>query len=497
MDVTLLVARLFLAAVFLLAGLTKFAGYRGFRAAVADFGVPKSLTVPATVAVPIVEVLVAVGLVMPGWARTSAAAALALLLAFSAAITINLARGRQPECRCFGQLQSGPINSRTLVRNGVLVGLAAIVVWRGPGQGLRGGGDSLTLESAVVLAVIIALLAVVAAQGWLLINLLRQNGRVLLRLDAIEADLGLDPAAEPAAGLPVGSHAPELALLDSAGQLTTVASLRDAAPVLMVVFTAPGCGPCHGLLPQLADWQRQHAGRLSMTVINHGSTDQAKAIATEHDLSGVLADPNGSIAQAYRAQGTPSAVFIDHDGRIASPLAGGVPAIRRLIFNVLHPSLPVVPRRGSQPHGRRGSPPVLRTGDPVPEITLMDLEGRQQSLQQFFSHPTVLLFWNPACGFCQNMTPALQAWQAHARKTTPRLVIISTGTVKANRALGFQAPILLDPHRITADRFGARGTPNAILVNKQGIVASKLAAGADQVLKLGRTRRKWPAQLHT
>jgi hypothetical protein len=58
-------------------------------------------------------------------------AALALLVGFIAAIAINLAQGRKPDCQCFGQSQSKPIGWSTLARNGVVGALAAVTVWAG------------------------------------------------------------------------------------------------------------------------------------------------------------------------------------------------------------------------------------------------------------------------------------------------------------------------------------------------------------------------------
>ena len=57
--------------------------------------------------------------------------ALALLLLFVAGISINLARGKKPECHCFGQLHSAPAGWRTLARNGALAAIAGFVLWEG------------------------------------------------------------------------------------------------------------------------------------------------------------------------------------------------------------------------------------------------------------------------------------------------------------------------------------------------------------------------------
>ena len=50
---------------------------------------------------------------------------------FACWIGANLARGRKPECRCFGQLHSEPAGWNTLARNGVSAAVAGFVLWQG------------------------------------------------------------------------------------------------------------------------------------------------------------------------------------------------------------------------------------------------------------------------------------------------------------------------------------------------------------------------------
>jgi peroxiredoxin len=38
-------------------------------------------------------------------------------------------------------------------------------------------------------------------------------------------------------------------------------------------------------------------------------------------------------------------------------------------------------------------------GDPAPHFVLNDLDGRPISLSDLHGSESVLLFWNPACGF--------------------------------------------------------------------------------------------------
>ena len=59
MDVVLILARVLLAAVFLVARVTKLADRAGSRQALLDFGVPAALATPGGMLLPLAEVLVA------------------------------------------------------------------------------------------------------------------------------------------------------------------------------------------------------------------------------------------------------------------------------------------------------------------------------------------------------------------------------------------------------------------------------------------------------
>jgi len=97
-----------LAVVFLVAGVAKLADPAGSRAALRDFGVPASLSIPFGVLLPLCELAVAVALLLPIIAWWGSRGALLLLVLFVAGIDSNLAQGRQPDCHCFGQLHSAP-----------------------------------------------------------------------------------------------------------------------------------------------------------------------------------------------------------------------------------------------------------------------------------------------------------------------------------------------------------------------------------------------------
>src|SRR5829696_5215054 len=131
MEIALLVVRILLAGVFLVAGLAKLTDRAGSRQGLVDFGVPAALASPLGILLPLAELAVAAALIPTAAAWWGAIGALALLLLFVLGIAVNLARGRKPDCRCFGQLHSAPAGWSTLSRNGALGAVAGLIVWQG------------------------------------------------------------------------------------------------------------------------------------------------------------------------------------------------------------------------------------------------------------------------------------------------------------------------------------------------------------------------------
>jgi hypothetical protein len=160
-----LLARVVLATVFGVAAMAKLADREGSRRTLRGFGVPERLALVVALA----ELATAAALLASAF--YGALAALALLAAFSAAIVAALARGARPDCGCFGRLHSAPAGRGTLVRNAALAACAGLVI-AGPATRLA---DWMVAVGAVA--------AAHAAFSW---QLLRQNGRLWQRIEALE-----------------------------------------------------------------------------------------------------------------------------------------------------------------------------------------------------------------------------------------------------------------------------------------------------------------------
>ncbi len=486
MSIALLLARLLLAAVFVVAGLAKLADLAGSR-----------LATPLGILLPLGELAVALALLPLTTAWWGALGALVLLLLFVVGIGYNLTRGRTPDCHCFGQIHSAPAGWPTLIRNLLLAAIASLVV--GFGQANPGPSPLDWLAGFAIMqrlellfgAVVLILLALV---GWVLLHVLQQQGRLLIRIEALEAQLaahGQTPQPDTV-GLSLGSRAPAFTLSDLKGERLTLEALRAAGKPIVLVFSDPDCGPCTALLPEIGRWQREYAKRVTLALISRGSLEVNRSKASEHGITTLLLQQDREVAEAYQAHGTPTAVLLRPDGTIgSSALAAGADAIRALVAGAV--GLPVLstlpmatPPSGN---GRAGiapspQPARLKIDEPAPEFTLPDLIGKPVKLGDFRGSKTLLLFWNPGCGFCQRMLEDLKAWEAKPQRGAPRVLVVSTGTVEANQALGLNSTVVLDEGFTVAPKFGATGTPMAVLVDAEGNIASELAAGAPGVLAL-------------
>jgi len=478
MSLLLLLLRLFLAGTFAVAGAAKLADLAGSRKAMRDFGVPAKLADVLGLLLPLAELAVAVALVVRMTACWGGVAALALLLIFVAGIGYNLAQGRTPDCHCFGQLHSAPAGWSTLIRNLLLAGLAGVVVGFGrstTGPGVLESLNGLTVSERVELVAGALLLIVLIAEGWLLMQMMTQRGRLLLRIEALEKRLGM--SAQPAPGLALGTPAPVFELPGLDGKTTTLQKLRSLGKPLVLLFTDAACVPCTALLPDIGQWQREHGKKMVVALVSRGTVEANRAKVKEAKVTNVFLQKDGEVAQAYRAHATPSAVVVNHqDGTIGSALAQGPDAIRGMIGATLNGKLPMAAPR---------PPASLKIGEPAPDFSLPDLAGKTVKLSNFRGTPTLVLFWRPSCGFCARMLPDLKAWEANRSNGAPKLLVVSTDSVDDNRAMGLRSPIVLEKGGMSVGiKFGAAGTPMAVLVDAQGKIASELTAGAPAVLAL-------------
>jgi len=194
-------------------------------------------------------------------------------------------------------------------------------------------------------------------------------------------------------------------------------------------------------------------------------------------------DQNFGAGSAFGAIGTPMAVLVDEEGKIASELAAGASAVLALAGAAQD-------QAGNGSAGGQAIPAARKIGEPAPPVKLPNLKGNTVDLADFRGKKTLVLFWNPGCGFCQQMLDDLKAWEANPPKGAPKLLVVSAGTMEDNRAMGLRSTVVLDQGFSAGLAFGASGTPSAVLVDRKGRIASEVAVGAPAVLALAGASQK-------
>jgi hypothetical protein len=195
MGLVFLAARWVMAAIFLRSGLAKATDLAGFRSAVGNYElVPAGLVTPVSMSLPFAEITAAVLLALGVLPVVIAALLSLLLVAFSVAIAINLARGRVFDCGCAGsaavpRMISWPHVIVDLVLAAVAAALAiappaVAQLWRGPAGLVHVGAPD-----AGALPVLLAVLVFLAMAA-----LVRRTVAVTRLLPAASVHRGGDPA---------------------------------------------------------------------------------------------------------------------------------------------------------------------------------------------------------------------------------------------------------------------------------------------------------------
>jgi peroxiredoxin len=213
------------------------------------------------------------------------------------------------------------------------------------------------MDTLLILALALPCVALLLG-GWLGWQLLRQNGRLLLRLedaeqrlDALEFGDGDAPQGQAPGngdhasrfgnrslarsrikrdGLKAGTPAPDFRLSRLDGGELSLEEFRGRQ--LLLIFSDPHCGPCEVLAPEMQKFHREHP-ELAMLMISRGEPKDNRAKVKEHGLSfPVVLQQQWEISRRYAMFATPIAYLIDERGVIAADVALGIEAIQGLMM---------------------------------------------------------------------------------------------------------------------------------------------------------------------
>jgi peroxiredoxin len=341
--------------------------------------------------------------------------------------------------------------------------------------------------------------------GWLGYQLLVQNGRLLLRIEALEEELaalteGPESDSSAPSGLPVGSAFFDFALPTLSGGTMTLSDWWGRH--VLLIFFDPECEFCLRMLPDLARLEPDpEDGRPVPLVVSTGDTEANRKLM---DSAGVrcpvLLQERNEVAQLCWVDGTPMGYLLDERGATASPLAVGAEAILALAnarpLNGTGAGEHVCRSENGYTQTRVSSAPSspnkrdgLPTGTKAPDFRLPRVDGGELSLDQFRGQRVLLVFSDPECEFCDELAPKLR--QFAGKVPDIQILIISRGRADANRTAiiehGPTIPVVLQHHWEISRAYGILATPIAYLIDDAGTIAAPVAVGIDKILALAMT----------
>jgi hypothetical protein len=164
--------------------------------------------------------------------------------------------------------------------------------------------------------------------------------------------LWIGPASRRRWASRAGSAAAGLALPDRAGHVWTLDKLLEPRLPLVLIFSQPGCRACDALLPEIARWQDNLDGRVTVALINGGPAG--------HRVPMELIDERRASFAAYGITATPSAVLVGEGRRLET--ARGAGAIGDLVDQAVQASERTrFTRRGLLRRASVGLLPVVAT----------------------------------------------------------------------------------------------------------------------------------------
>lgn len=439
MSLGVLACALAVAGVFGVAGVAKLAHPQVLQRSLTASGLSERLARWGARTVPIVEVIVAIGLIATPTRRVAAVAAVLLLMAFSGWVLAQLLRGRRASCGCFGSLGRTEVTYRTLLRNvallaGATTATATPVSWEQAARAADTGALTLALMVAVG-----GLTAALVASIRLQLQLVRRYGEVLLALEAPR-----DPSASTRE-----HRAADSVVTEVDGDALPLSSLwAGAERGAVLVFSDPHCATCLALLPEVARWSSRLSG-VGLAVVSP-SMPARKERGAAGDSIRWLVDGQRRAFEALAIRGTPSAVLVGRDGHVRERVEGA-PAVAALVRS------------------------LATQGLSLGDVDVLDGQGRTVRLADVAIDRPVL-FWDRDCPFCHQL---LQLLEARDRPSEASAMLIVRGRPGA-AAVPRGWPVVYDPDVLAEQVAGAPGTPSLVAL---GDGRADVAVGVSAVLK--------------
>ena len=119
-------------------------------------------------------------------------------------------------------------------------------------------------------------------------------------------------------------------------------------------------------------------------------------------------------------------------------------------------------------------------------ITLIDDKGKLMNLSEYKGNLILLNFWATWCAPCKEEMPSLDKLQMNKKMNNLRIFPINVGRDNLEKSLNFynelkikNLKVFFDTDISLAKKFGLRGIPTSILLNKDGYEFARIIGSID------------------
>ena len=119
-------------------------------------------------------------------------------------------------------------------------------------------------------------------------------------------------------------------------------------------------------------------------------------------------------------------------------------------------------------------------------LTFIDAKNQQLNLNDYHGKLIILNFWATWCGPCKEEMPSLDLLQSNKNLDNLKIFPINVGKDNLTKASSFfddlkikNLDLYFDSPVTLAKRFGLRGIPTTILINKDGLEFARIIGSID------------------
>ena len=119
-------------------------------------------------------------------------------------------------------------------------------------------------------------------------------------------------------------------------------------------------------------------------------------------------------------------------------------------------------------------------------ITLIDDKGKLIDLSEYKGNLILLNFWATWCAPCKEEMPSLDKLQIHKKLNNLKIFPVNVGRDNLEKSLNFynvlnikNLKVYFDTDITLAKKFGLRGIPTSILLNKDGYEFARIIGSID------------------